>query len=282
MREQKTIKTAHVTVISPSRGWLPLDLGELWAHRELLYFLVWREVKVRYKQTAFGFAWAVAQPLLMMIIFTLFFGILARIPSGNIPYSLFVLCGLVPWTLFANAISRASNSLIQDPNLISKVYFPRLLLPLASVLSPLLDFIIAYVLLVGLMFYYAYYPGLTMLWMPLFIVLELMLALGIGLWLSAINVEYRDVAFLVPFLLQLGLFASPVIYPSQFVPARFHTMYGILNPMSGIIEGFRWSVVGTAPPSELLLSASALIVVVIFVSGAYYFRRREKSFADFV
>lgn len=268
-------------LIRPIRGWVALDLRELWAHRELLYFFTWRDIKVRYKQTALGLAWAIIQPLFMMVIFSLFFGILAKVPSQGIPYPLFTYSALLPWTLFASGITRASNSLTSETNLIQKVYFPRLLMPLASILSPLVDFLIAFVVLIGLMLYFGYYPSITMLWLPLFLILELMLALGVGLWLSAINVEYRDVTHVVPFLVQLWLFASPVIYPSNFVPERFQVAYGLINPMSGIIEGFRWAILGTQPPSHLLI-ASVAIIIVILVSGAFYFRRREKAFADVV
>lgn len=268
-------------LVRPLRGWLSIDLGELWSYRDLLYIFVWRDIKVRYKQTIFGVAWAIAQPLLMMIVFSLFFGTLAKVPSQGIPYPLFTYSALLPWTLFASGITRASNSLVSENNLIQKVYFPRLLMPLASILSPLVDFLIAFVILIGLMLYFGYYPGIAMLWLPLLLILELMLALGVGLWFSAINVEYRDVAFLVPFLVQVGLFASPVIYSSNFVPERFHVAYGLINPMSGIIEGFRWAILGTAPPGYLLL-ASAGIIVAVLVSGAFYFRRREKAFADVV
>jgi lipopolysaccharide transport system permease protein len=258
-----------------------VNLRELWAYRELLYFFTWRDIKVRYKQTLFGFAWAVVQPLLMMIIFTLFFGTLAKVPSENIPYPLFSFAGVLPWTLFAEGISRSSNSLVQDANLIQKVYFPRLLMPLSGILSPLVDFVIAFIVLIGLMLYYAHYPTVTMFWIIPFLILELLLAIGIGLWLSAINVEYRDVRYAIPFLIQLGLFASPVVYPVTFVPERFQAVYGLVNPMAGILEGFRWAILGTKPPSALLI-ASVAIVLVILISGAFYFRRREKAFADIV
>jgi lipopolysaccharide transport system permease protein len=229
----------------------------------------------------FGFAWAIIQPLFMMIVFSLFFGTLAKVPSGDVPYPLFSYAALVPWVLFASAITRASNSLTHNANLIQKVYFPRLLMPLADVLSPVVDFIIAFIILIGMMFYYGYYPTVTILMVPVFLILELMLALGMGLWLSAINVEYRDVTFLIPLLIQLWLFASPIIYSVSFVPERFHTAYALLNPMVGIIEGFRWTILGTEPPSLMLL-ASAGIIIVILISGAFYFRRREKAFADVV
>ena len=260
---------------------MPINLRELWAYRELLYFFVWRDVKVRYKQTLLGFAWAILQPLLMMIVFTLFFGTLAKVPSENIPYPLFNYAALLPWTLFAEGITRSSNILVQDRNLLQKIYFPRLLMPLSSILSPVVDFAIALVVLFGLMLYFSYSPTITMLWLPLFLLLELILALGVGLWLSAINVEYRDVRYVVPFLVQLWLFASPVVYGTTFVPERFRVAYGLINPMVGIIDGFRWAILGTEPPSYLLI-ASAAIIMVILISGAFYFRRREKAFADVV
>jgi len=279
--EQVGTTTASVTVIRPTRGWIPVNLRELWAYRELLYFFTWRDIKVRYKQTLFGFAWAVVQPLLMMIIFTLFFGKLAKVPSENIPYPLFSYAGVLPWTLFAAGLDRSSNSLVQDANLIQKVYFPRLLMPLAGILSPLVDFAVAFLILIGLMIYYGYYPSVMMFWILPFLLLELLLAAGLGMWLSAINVEYRDVRYAIPFLIQLGLFASPVVYPVTFVPERFQAVYGLLNPMAGILEGFRWAILGTKPPSALLI-ASVAIVLVILISGAFYFRRREKAFADIV
>jgi lipopolysaccharide transport system permease protein len=272
---------AEATFIRPAKGWMPVNLREVWTFRELLYFLVWRDVKVRYKQTIFGFAWSILQPFLMMLVFTLFFGILAKVPSQGIPYPLFTYTALLPWTMFANAINRASNCLVSENNLIQKVYFPRLLLPLSSIISPLLDFLIAFVVLIGLMIYYSYFPDINFLWMPAFLLLELLLALGVGLWLSAVNVEYRDVGFATPFLIQLWLFASPVIYSSDFVPPQYQVAYGLLNPMSGILEGFRWSLLGTKPPGMLLL-VSTMIILAILVSGLFYFRRREKAFADVV
>jgi lipopolysaccharide transport system permease protein len=270
-----------ITIIRPPKGWIPVDLRELWVYRELLYFLAWRDIKVRYRQTLLGFAWAIIQPLFMMIVFSLFFGQLAGVPSEGIPYPLFSYAAVLPWTLFAEGLTRSSNSLVQEANLLQKVYFPRLIMPLSGILSPLVDFAIAFLVLFGLMFYYGYYPGITMLWLPLFLLLELMLALGVGLWLSAINVEYRDVRYVIPFLIQIWLFASPVVYSTSFVPERFQTAYGIINPMAGIIEGFRWAIVGTEPPTYLMV-ASAAIIVVILISGAFYFRRRERTFADVV
>jgi len=279
--EQVDTAAAPVTVIRPPKGWIPVNLRELWAYRELLYFFTWRDLKVRYKQTLFGFAWAIIQPVFMMIIFSLFFGALAKIPSEGIPYPLFSYAAVLPWTLFSEGLSRSSNSLVQDANLLQKVYFPRLLMPLSGVLSPVVDFAIAFVVLIALMLYFGYYPSVMMLLILPFLLLELMLATGIGMWLSAINVEYRDVRYAIPFLIQIGLFASPVVYPVTFVPERFQAVYGLLNPMAGIIEGFRWAILGTKPPSYLII-ASIAIIVVILVSGAFYFRRREKAFADVV
>ena len=279
----KQVDTAAtpVTVIRPPKGWIPVNLRELWAYRELLYFFTWRDIKVRYKQTLFGFAWAIIQPVFMMIVFSLFFGTLAKIPSEGIPYPLFSYAAVLPWTLFSEGLSRSSNSLVQDANLLQKVYFPRLLMPLSGVLSPVVDFAIAFVVLIALMLYFGYYPSVMMFLILPFLLLELMLATGIGMWLSAINVEYRDVRYAIPFLIQLGLFASPVVYPVTFVPERFQVVYGLLNPMAGIIEGFRWAILGTKPPSYLLI-ASVAIIIVILISGAFYFRRRERAFADVV
>lgn len=272
--------SAPVTIIRPLRGWIPINFRDLWVYRELLYFLTWREIKVRYKQTALGFAWAVIQPVCMMIVFTLFFGTLAKIPSEGIPYPLFNYAALLPWTLFAEGITRSSMSMVQNPNLVKKVYFPRLVIPLSGILSPLVDFAIAFTILVGMMFYYGYAPTVNVLWLPAFIVLALMTSLGVGLWLSAINVKYRDVRYVIPFLIQLWLFASPVVYSSSLLPERFQAIYG-LNPMAGVIEGFRWALLGTEPPGSLI-AISVIIVIVILISGAFYFRRNEKTFADVI
>lgn len=269
-----------ITVIRPSRGWLLIDFRDLFLYRELLYFLTWREIKVRYKQTALGFAWAIIQPLFMMLVFTLFFGILARVPSNGVPYPLFAYTALLPWTLFSEGIARSSMSLVQDANLVQKVYFPRLIMPLSSILSPVIDFGIALIILIGMMFYYGYIPTVNVLWLPVFILLAMVTALGVGLWLSAINVRYRDVRYVIPFLTQLWLFASPVVYSASLVPERFRALYGI-NPMAGVIEGFRWVLLGTEPPSSMLL-VSVVVVLVVLVSGAFYFRRSEKTFADVV
>lgn len=280
LKRESNVGSLPVVVIRPSLGWIPINLRDLWIYRELLYFLTWREVKVRYKQTLLGAAWAIIQPFFMMVVFTLFFGKLARVPSEGIPYPLFNYAALLPWTLFAEGITRSSNSLIQDANLVKKVYFPRLVMPLSSILSPLVDFAIAFTILIGMMFYYGYPPTMQMLWLPAFIILALMTALGVGLWLSAINVKYRDVRYVIPFLIQLWLFASPVVYSSSLLPEKFQVIYG-LNPMAGVIEGFRWALLGTEPPGSLI-AISVIIVIVILISGAFYFRRSEKTFADVI
>ena len=272
--------SAPVTVIRPLRGWVPIQFGDLWKYRELLYFLIWREIKVRYKQTVLGFAWAILQPLFMMIVFTLFFGNLAKIPSEGIPYPLFNYAALLPWILFAEGITRSSMSMVSNVNLIQKVYCPRLVMPLSGILSPLVDFAIAFTILIGLMFYFGYSLTIKVLLLPAFILLALMTSLGVGLWLSAINVKYRDVRYTVPFLTQLWLFASPVVYSSSLLPERFQALYG-LNPMAGVIEGFRWALLGTEPPGYLI-AISVIIVMVILISGAFYFRREEKTFADVI
>ena len=278
-QETQASPTSSV-VIRPSSGWVPINFRDLWAYRELLYFLTWREIKVRYKQTALGFAWAIIQPFMMMVVFTLFFGNLAKIPSEGIPYPLFNYAALLPWILFAEGLTRSSMSMIQNVNLVQKVYCSRLIMPLAGILSPLVDFAIAFTILVGMMFYYGYPPIVTMLWLPAFIMLALMTSLGVGLWLSAINVKYRDVRYVIPFLVQLWLFASPVVYSSSLLPQKYQAIYG-LNPMSGVIEGFRWALLGTEPPGSLI-AISVIIIIVILISGAFYFRRNEKTFADVI
>lgn len=273
-------RSAPVLVIRPASGWIAVNLRDLWSYRELLYFLIWRELKVRYKQTLLGAAWAVIQPFFMMVVFTLFFGNLAKVPSEGIPYPIFTYAALLPWTLFSESITRSGNSLVNNASLMQKVYFPRLIMPLSGVLSPLVDFAIALSILVGMMFYYGYLPTIRILWLVPFAILALLTALGVGLWLSAINVYYRDVGYTLPFLIQLWLFASPVVYSSNLVPQRFQAIYG-LNPMAGVIEGFRWAILGTKPPGTLLV-VSVLMVLVLLVSGAFYFRRLEKTFADVV
>jgi lipopolysaccharide transport system permease protein len=267
------------TVIQPSRGWVSLRLQELWYYRELLFFLAWRDVKVRYKQTALGVSWAILQPLLGMVVFTVFFGRLARVPSDGIPYPLFSYSGLLAWHLFAYSVTESSSSVVANERLITKVYFPRLVIPMASILAGLVDFAAALVLLIGLMAYYGVHPGWAILTLPFFIIFEIATALGVGLWLSALNVQYRDVRYTVPFVIQFWLFASPVIYSSTLVPARWRPLYG-LNPMAGVVEGFRWALLGKPPAPGLMFAVSSLVVMVLLISGLYYFRRMERHFAD--
>jgi lipopolysaccharide transport system permease protein len=267
--------------IEPSEGWVALQLRELWEYRELLYFLVWRDIKVRYKQTALGAAWAVIQPCLSMVVFSLFLGKLAQVPSDGVPYPLFSYAALVPWTLFATGLTLASTSLVGSSNLIKKVYFPRLAIPIAAVLSGTVDFALALGVLLLMIPSFGLRPSADVVWLPFFALLGLVTALGVGIWLSALNAEYRDVRHVVPFLAQLWLFATPVAYPSSLLGEPWRTLYA-LNPMVGVVEGFRWALLGTrARPGGLVL-VSALAAVALLVSGAYYFRRMERTFADVV
>ncbi len=269
------------TIIRPSSGWASLGLKELWEYRELLYFLIWRDIKVRYKQTILGAAWAIIQPFFMMIVFSLFFGRLAGAPSDGIPYPIFVYCALLPWQLFAHALTESSNSLIANERLITKVYFPRLVIPISAVLAGLVDFAIAFVILVAMMAYYRIVPTLAVLTLPLFIILAVMTSLGVGLWLSALNVQYRDVRYTLTFLTQVWLFATPVAYSSTLVPERWRAIYG-LNPMAGVVEGFRWALLGKAQGPGILLAVSVSVVILILIGGVYYFQRMEETFADLV
>lgn len=268
-------------VIRPSTGWAPLHLRELWEYRELLYFLTWRDIKVRYKQTALGATWAVLQPLLTMVVFSVFFGRLAKVPSDGLPYPIFAYCGLVPWTYFATALSQSANSLVDHGRLITKVYFPRLLVPAASVIAGLVDLGIALVVLVGMLLFYGVAPGPAVITLPLFILLAAATALAVGLWLSALNVQYRDVRYTLQFLIQFWLFATPVAYPSSLVPQRWRILYG-LNPMTGVVEGFRWALLGKGEAPGALLAVSVLTVAAALIGGLFYFRRMERAFADTV
>lgn len=270
---------APAVTIEPLRGWVPLRLGELWAYRELLYFLVWRDVKVRYKQTLLGAAWAILQPLFTMIVFAVFFGRLAKMPSDGVPYPIFAFAALVPWTFFAHALSQASNSLVGSASLIRKVYFPRLVIPLASVLSGILDFLLAFAVLLVLMPWYGASFSIRLLCVPLFFLLAVATALAVALWLSALNVEYRDVRYTVPFLTQFWLFATPVAYPSSLLSEPWRTIYGI-NPMVGVVEGFRWALLNTGSAPGPMVAVSSVAALVLLVGGAYYFRRLERTFAD--
>jgi lipopolysaccharide transport system permease protein len=270
-----------VLKIRPPKGWSSLGLKELWEYRELLYFLTWRDIKVRYKQTALGAAWAVIQPFFMMLVFSLFFGTLGGIPSDGIPYPVFAFCALLPWQLFAHALSESSNSLVANERLITKVYFPRLIVPISAVLGGLVDFAIAFVILLGMMAYYGITPTAMVVTLPLFLLLAVATALGVGLWLSALNVQYRDVRYTIAFLTQFWLFATPVAYPSSIIPERWRWLYG-LNPMAGVIEGFRWALLGKTEGPGSMLFVSVCAVTLILIGGFYYFRRMEQTFADIV
>jgi lipopolysaccharide transport system permease protein len=267
--------------IKPSNGWVSLNLRELWEYRELLYFLSWRDVKVRYKQTALGAAWAIIQPFFTMVVFSLFFGQLAKIPSDGVPYPIFSYAALVPWTFFANALNQSSNSLVGSAHLITKVYFPRLVVPLSSVLSGLVDFVLAFAVLLGMMFYYGMMPTINILALPPLLLLALVTSLGVGLWLSALNVEFRDVRYVVPFLVQFWLFSTPIAYPSSLLQEPWRTLYAV-NPMVGVVEGFRWALLGTDTAPGPVIAVSALMALLLLVGGAFYFRRMEKTFADIV
>lgn len=270
-----------VVRVEPSRGWVSLRLKELWEYRELLYFLVWRDVKVRYKQTALGATWAIIQPFFTMVVFSLFFGRLAKVPSDGVPYPIFSYTALVPWTFFAYGLSQASNSVVTSSNLITKVYFPRLIIPIATVLSGVVDFALAFLVLFGMMLYYGVAPTFNVLWLPVFLLLALVTALGVGLWLSALNVKYRDVRYVVPFITQFWMFATPIAYSSSLLSEPWRTIYG-LNPMVGVVEGFRWALLGTNTAPGPIIAVSSLAALIILIGGAFYFRRLEKTFADLV
>jgi len=268
--------------IEPSRGWVSLKLRELWEYRELLYFLTWRDVKVRYKQTVLGAAWAIIQPFFTMVVFSLFFGNLAKIPSDGIPYPIFSYAALVPWTFFANGMSQSSNSLVGAANLIKKIYFPRLVIPISAVVSGVVDFALAFIVLLGMMLAYGIVPTVNVIFLPLLLLLAFVTALGVGMWLSAMNVQFRDVRYTVPFLTQFWMFATPIAYPSSLIENEvLRTIYGI-NPMTGVIEGFRWALLNTDTAPGPMIIVSSLAAVALLVSGAFYFRRMEKTFADVV
>jgi lipopolysaccharide transport system permease protein len=270
-----------VVHIAARRGWLALDLAELWAYRELLYFFVWRDIKVRYKQTVIGAAWAVLQPVMTMLVFSLFFGKLAKIPSQGLPYPIFYYCALLPWMYFATAMQGATNIVVDQQRVITKIYFPRVVLPIASVLSGLVDFAISFAVLLAMMAYYRILPTGAVIWLPVFTLLAVLTALGVGLWLSALNALYRDVRYVMPFLVQFWMFASPVAYPSSLVPERWRWLYG-LNPMAGVIEGFRWALTGHGQPPGILLAASAAAVALLVFSGLVYYHAMEGTIADVV
>ena len=279
--EAPTHPAPPVLRITPPGRWWAIPFAELWENRELIYFFVWREIKVRYKQTVIGAAWAVLQPFMSMLVFTLFFGRLAHIPSEGIPYPIFYYSALLPWMYFSNSLQNATSTIVQNQGMITKVYFPRLALPLSSVLSGLLDFAIGFVMFVAMMIYYGIRPGIPLLFFPFFLLLAVLTATGMGLWLGAMNALYRDVRYVVPFLIQFWLFASPVAYPASLVPVKWRWLYG-LNPMTGVIEGFRWSLSGRGTAPGRLILVSVLIVVAVLVSGLFYFQRMEATIADVV
>ena len=265
--------------IRPTKGWRFLDFRELWAYRELVYFLTWRDIKVRYKQTAIGVAWALLQPLALMAVFTLFFGRLANMPSDGLPYPLFAFAAILPWQVFSRSVTESSGSLVTDQRLITRVYFPRIIVPTATVLGALMDFLISAGFLVILMLIYGIAPGIEALMIPIFLLLMIVTALGVGYWLSALNIEYRDVMYIVPFLSQFWLFLTPVVYPSSLVPERWQVLYG-LNPMVGVIEGFRWALLGAGNAPGPMVAVSAAVSLSIFLSGIIWFRHRERTFVD--
>jgi lipopolysaccharide transport system permease protein len=273
-RELRTV------VIKPSKGMGLLNLGDLWTYRELIGFMTWRDVIVRYKQTFLGVAWAILRPFLSMVVFTIFFGNLAQVPSDGIPYPIFSYTALLPWELFSKALSDASRSLVQNSNMITKIYFPRMILPLASVLAGVVDFAIAFVVLIGMMFYYNIAPTSNIIFLPLFILLALVTSFGTGLWLSAANVAYRDVNYVLPFLTQMWMFITPIVYPSSMVPEQWQVIYS-LNPMAGVVNGFRWALLGTEPPAPTMW-ISVGVAIILLISGLFYFKKMERQFADLV
>lgn len=280
-RDAAASSKSAVLRIEPTRGWVSLKLSELWDYRELLYFLTWRDIKVRYKQTVLGASWAVIQPFFTMVIFSLFFGRLAGIPSDGVPYPLFSYAALVPWTFFAFGLAQSSNSLVSGSALLTKIYFPRMALPIASMFAGAVDFALAFIVLIAMMAFYGIAPTPNILWLPLLIALAFVTALGVGLWLSAMNVQFRDVRHTIPFLTQAWLFATPIAYPSSLLDEKWRVVYAI-NPMVGVVEGFRWALLGTDTAPGAMVLVSTLTAGVALVSGAFYFRRLERTFADVV
>jgi lipopolysaccharide transport system permease protein len=281
MRSSEAADVSPVLVIDARESRLGNQFRDLWAYRELLYFLAWRDFKVRYKQTVLGAAWAIIQPLFTMVVFSIFFGYLGKIPSDGIPYPVFAYCALLPWSLFAHALNESSNSLVNNQGLLTKVYFPRLIIPIAPLFVGLVDFGIAFVVLLGLMLFYGILPGFPLIAAPLFVLMAVVTALAVGMWLSALNVQYRDVRYTIPFLTQLWLFATPVAYPSSLLPEPWRSLYG-LNPMAGVVEGFRWALLGRTTAPGPLIAVSCLAVIALLIGGLWYFNRMEQTFADVV
>jgi len=270
-----------LTVLKPSSGWRAVNFKELWRYRELVYFLIWRDIKVRYKQTMLGATWAVIQPFMTMVVFSLFFGQWAGLPTDDIPAPVFYYAGILPWQLFQNSVSKAGMSLVSGRNLITKVYFPRLAVPLAPVVASCVDFVLAFIVLLGIMLYYGVRPTSAIWTLPLFLLLTLVTALGVGLWLAALNVAYRDIGYVIPYFLQVWFYISPVVYSTSIIPERFAILYG-LNPMAGVVQGFRWAVVGVGQPPTSALLISVGVAILLLATGTLYFRRMERTFADIV
>ncbi len=268
-------------VIQPRQGLFHLDLGSVWLYRELLYFLAWREIKVRYKQTVIGAVWAILQPLLTMVIFTVVFGNFAKIPSDGLPYPLFAYVALLPWEYFSQAISRSGVSVVNDANLIRKIYFPRLIIPLAAVVTPLADFCLSFLILLGMMLWFHVIPTWGMMALPLFLLMALLTALSAGLWLSALNVRYRDIRYTIPFLTQLWMYASPIAYPVSLIPEKWRLLYS-LNPLAGVVEGFRWALLGKESPDFSIMAVSAVVVLVVLLGGLVYFKKMAQTFPDVI
>jgi len=269
------------SIIKPSYGWAALNLRDLLLYRELIFFMTWRDLKVRYKQTLLGASWAILQPFLTMVVFSIFFGNLAKVPSDGVPYPIFSYTALIPWTLFSKALQDASRSLVANSHMITKVYFPRMILPLSSVMAGVVDFLIAFVVLLGMMVFFNIFPTVNVLVLPLFLLLALVTAVGVGLWLSALNVLFRDINYVLPFLTQFWMYITPVAYPSSMVPSEWQVVYA-LNPMAGVVEGFRWALLGTGQPPGIMTLVSSITAVVLLISGMFYFRRMERLFADMV
>lgn len=276
-----TVKTDLKIIIKPSSGWAALNLKDLWIYRELVYFMTWRDLKVRYKQTLLGASWAVLQPFLTMVVFSIFFGGLAKVPSDNVPYPIFSFTALLPWTLFSKALLDASKSLVSSSHIITKIYFPRIILPLASILAGIVDFFIAFVVLLGMMVFYKIAPTINIWTLPLFLLLALITALGVGLWLSALNVLYRDINYATHFITQFWMFITPIAYSSTMIPDKWKLIYS-LNPMAGVVNGFRWALLGIGEGPGVDLMVSVVVAIVLLISGLIYFKRTERLFADMV
>ncbi len=272
----------ELVVIKPVKGWVPLNLKDLWLYRELIYFLTWRDLKVRYKQSVLGVLWAILKPFMNMVVFSIFFGTLAKVPSDGIPYPIFAYVALLPWGFFESALQVSARSMLQSGGMVSKIYFPRIIVPLSSVFANLVDFLIAFIILIGMMIYYQIAPTINVLWLPLFLLLAMITAMGVGLWFSALLVMYRDINYMLPFITQLWMFISPVVYSSSMVPEKWQWLYSI-NPMSGVVYGFRWALLGTPESISLVsIGISSVIALVVFISGLFFFRRMERVFADMI